>query len=54
MFGSDQEQFLAHFISQAPDFDQLLSVSAAGDLPTQEELLRGLTVEVVGRGSRLV
>jgi hypothetical protein len=52
MFGSDQEQFLAHFISKPPDFDQLLSVSVTGDLPKPEELQRGPTTEVLGRGTR--
>jgi hypothetical protein len=52
LFGGDREQFLAHFISKAPDFDQLLSVSATGDLPTPEELQRGPIVEVIGRGTR--
>jgi len=51
MFGSDDERFLAHFISKAPDFDQLLSVSASGQLPTPEEQQRGVTLEVLGRGT---
>ena len=52
MFGGDREQFLAHFISKPPDFDQLLAVSATGDLPKPEEQQRGVTVEVLGRGTR--
>ena len=52
MFGDDHERFLAHFISKAPDFDQLLSVSATGPLPTPEELQRGATLDVPGRGTR--
>jgi len=51
MFGGGQEQFLAHVISKSPDFDQLLSIAATGDLPTSEELQRGLTVEIPGRGT---
>ena len=51
MFGDDHERFLTHFISKAPDFDQLLSVSATGQLPTPEELQRGATLEVLGRGT---
>jgi len=51
MFGGDREQFLAHFISKAPDYDQLLSVTATGQLPTPAELQRGATLEVSGRGT---
>jgi hypothetical protein len=50
LFGGGQEQFLAHFISKPPDFDQLLSVSATGTLPRPEELAHGPAVEVPGRG----
>jgi hypothetical protein len=51
MFGSDQELLLAHFVSKPPDFDQIVSVSATGTLPTAEELRRGPMVEVPGRGN---
>ncbi|MEP7306439.1 MAG: hypothetical protein ABJA98_13055 [Acidobacteriota bacterium] len=51
MFGGDQEQFLAHFISKAPDYDQLLSVSMTGQLPSPEELQRGATLEVLDHGT---
>ena len=51
MFGGEPELFLAHFISKAPDFDQILSVSATGTLPTAAELQRGPMVEVPGRGN---
>ena len=57
LFGAGQELFLAHRISAAPDFDQIVSVTATGALPSAEELQRGVTVEVPGRpnspGSRL-
>ena len=49
LFGGDQELFLAHVISKAPDFDQILSISAKGVRPSAEELQRGVTVEVPDR-----
>jgi hypothetical protein len=52
LFGGGEERFLAHVISKAPDFDQLLSVAVTGTLPTPDELLRGVTVEVPGRGTQ--
>lgn len=51
LFGGDQELFLTHLISKAPDFDQILSVSATGQLPSAEELQRGVTAEVPGRSN---
>jgi len=51
MFGSDEERLLAHFITAPPDFDQLLSISATGPLPTADEMRRGVTIEVTGRGA---
>jgi hypothetical protein len=50
MFGGGDERFLAHFITKAPDFDQLLSVTLTGQRPAPEQLQRGATVEVEGRG----
>jgi hypothetical protein len=50
LFGGADERFLAHFITKAPDFDQLLSVTLTGQLPPPEELQRGATLEVPGRG----
>jgi hypothetical protein len=52
MFGGDNERFLAHFISKAPDFDQLLAIAATGQLPSADDLQRGVTIEVAGRGTR--
>jgi hypothetical protein len=49
LFGTPQELYMAHVISSAPDFDQLLAVSGAGSMPSAEELRRGVTVEVVDR-----
>ena len=49
LFGAEDRLFLAHLISTPPDFDQILSVTVTGDLPTSEVLQRGPTVEVPGR-----
>jgi hypothetical protein len=49
MFGSPRELYMAHLISGAPDFDQLLAVSGTGSMPTADELLRGVTVEILDR-----
>jgi len=49
LFGADKELFLAHFIAQPPDFDQILAVSASGDVLTPDELQRGVRAEVLGR-----
>ena len=44
LFGKGRELFLAHFIARPPDFDQVLSVSAAGRAFTDEELGKGMRV----------
>jgi hypothetical protein len=44
LFGKGRELFLAHFVTRPPDFDQVLSVSAAGRTFTDEELGRGMRV----------
>jgi hypothetical protein len=49
MFGSPRELHLAHLISGAPDFDQLLAVSGTGSMPSADELQRGVTVEILNR-----
>ncbi len=49
LFGSDSELFLAHRITQPPDFDQLLGVTVSGHQFTQEELARGVAVTVLDR-----
>lgn len=49
LFGRGQEMFLAHQISQPPDFDQLLSVTVSGHAFTEEELNRGVLVTVPDR-----
>ena len=49
LFGSAQEIFLAHYISQPPDFDQMLSVKVEGHSFTDAELGKGIEVTIPGR-----
>ena len=49
LFGDDKELFMAHLISKAPDFDQIVAVTASGTMPSAKELQSGVTIEVVGR-----
>ena len=49
LFGSAQETFLAHYISQPPDFDQVLSVKVEGHSFTDAELGKGIEVTIPGR-----
>ncbi|MFN0120771.1 MAG: hypothetical protein ACKV2V_09745 [Blastocatellia bacterium] len=46
LFGKGKELFLAHRISRAPDFDQVLAITASGHNLTDEELGKGLRVIV--------
>jgi hypothetical protein len=46
LFGKGPELFLAHKISQAPDFDQILAVAVDGHTFTEAELHRGVTVMI--------
>jgi len=52
LFGGDDDLLLAHFVSKAPDFDQILSVTATGDVPTADELRHGPSVEVLERANQ--
>jgi hypothetical protein len=52
LFGDDKEMFLAHLISKAPDFDQMLAVSVTGQVPSAEEMKRGVMAEVPGRSNK--
>jgi len=52
LFGSTDDLLLAHFVSKAPDFDQILSVTATGDVCTADELQHGPTAEVLGRANQ--
>jgi hypothetical protein len=49
LFGDAEELFMAHLISKAPDFDQIVAVTASGSMPSAEELERGVTIEVLDR-----
>ncbi|MEP6494243.1 MAG: hypothetical protein ABJF01_16290 [bacterium] len=50
LFGKHDEQFLAHVIGAAPDFDQLLAVKIP-NAPMDEEIARGVSVELVSRSN---
>jgi len=51
LFGKGQELFLAHLISQPPDFDQVLSIQlgTASAQVTDDDLLRGVRATFLGR-----
>jgi hypothetical protein len=49
IFGKGQDIFLAHRITQPPDFDQLLSVKISGHTLTDDELNKGVVVTVPDR-----
>ncbi len=49
LFGGRQETFLAHYISQPPDFDQILSVKVDDHRFTDAELGRGIEVTIPGK-----
>ena len=49
LFGKAQELFLAHVITQPPDFDQVLSVRVEGHEFTDEALRHGVLVTVPER-----
>ena len=51
LFGSAQETFLAHYISQPPDFDQVLSVTVDGHSFTNAELSKGIEVTIPDKGN---
>ena len=48
LFGRGKELFLAHLVTRAPDFDQLLQVTLTPEL-SADDLGRGLLVTVEGR-----
>jgi hypothetical protein len=51
LFGRGEELFLAHVISQPPDFDQILAVELVGSPPDEEDIKAGIRVELVGRAN---
>lgn len=54
LFGKGQELFLAHVITQPPDFDQVLSVQIGNHQFTDEDLLQGMRVVFPGRANTIV
>jgi hypothetical protein len=51
LFGKGSELFLAHQITQAPDFDQIVGVTVDGHSFTEDELQRGVTVRIPNRSN---
>jgi hypothetical protein len=51
LFGKGQEFFLAHLITKAPDFDQVLSVATADHAFSDEELAKGVHVIFPGKAT---
>ena len=49
LFGSGTELFLAHRITQPPDFDQIVGVKVSGRTFTSDELIRGVSIKVPDR-----
>jgi hypothetical protein len=49
VFGKGKDTFVAHRITQAPDFDQLLRVEFSGRGLTDNELSKGLTIVIPDR-----
>jgi hypothetical protein len=53
LFGRGQELFLAHVISQPPDFDQVLTAQVGNHQFTDQELLQGVRVVFPGRANSI-
>ena len=53
LFGKGQELFLAHVISQPPDFDQMLSVQVGNHHFADEDLRQGVRVVFSGRANTI-
>jgi hypothetical protein len=49
LFGKGKEVFLAHWITQPPDFDQILSVNITGDEIADDKIPRAVNVTFLGR-----
>jgi hypothetical protein len=54
LFGKGPETFLAHFIAAPPDFDQIISVRVTGQMFTDAERSRGITVALPGRANTAI
>jgi hypothetical protein len=52
LFGKGPEIFMAHFITQPPDFDQIISVKVIGRQFSDDELSTGLMVNFPGTPNR--
>ena len=49
LFGKGAEIFMAHFIAQPPDFDQVIGVKVTGQQFTDEQLAGGIKANFAGR-----
>jgi hypothetical protein len=49
LFGKGPETFMAHFIAQPPDFDQMISVKLTDQTFTDDELGKGINVSFPAR-----
>ena len=49
LFGKGAETFMAHFIAQPPDFDQVIGVKVNGQQFTDEQLASGIKASFAGR-----
>jgi hypothetical protein len=50
LFGKGHDRFLAHTISEPPDFDQLIAVTLNHDLP-DEQMARGIQIMIPDRSN---
>jgi len=53
LFGDGKELFVAHQLSQSPDFDQIVAVEVEGHALTPAELARGVTITIPGRDNQV-
>ncbi len=51
LFGKAPETFMAHFIAQPPDFDQMLSVKLTEQTFSDDELAKGINVSFPARAN---
>jgi hypothetical protein len=54
LFGRGNELYLAHLISKAPDFDQIVRVASVSHGFSEETLRRGVRLAFAGRANRIV
>ena len=56
LFGTEQQFFVAHRVTQPPDFDQILSANVTGHRFTEDEIRRerfGVLITILGRSNTL-